>query len=352
MAVPCYARATPVTPLSHEECSPGPTPPEPPEIALPAILVSSRIAETYAGELARLAPGWDLAIVRGEEVEGAPLDDVEATFMSWELFPDHLGPYIRAVIQCKRLRWLHSLGAGVDNPFFKGLLERGIRLSTSSGAHAKTIAQSTIMLLLALSRDLPGWLEDQRAQRWNPRPFRELREGHLLVLGLGPIGLEIARLGDALGMRVTGVRRTPSGDEGFPVHPLSELDRVLPEADAVALALPLNDETRHVLDARRLALLPSHALVVNVGRGSLIDESALAAALESGALGGAGLDVFEVEPLPQESPLWGRRDVIVLPHCSGTVPENFERTAEIFLDNLGRYVRGEPLRNEVLTTGN
>lgn len=317
---------------------------------MPSILLSSRVADTYASELARLAPGWDLTVLRDEEIEGAPLDDVEITFMSWELFPSQMGPYIRAMIQCKQLRWLQSMGAGVDDPFFNGLIDRGIRLTTSSGAHASTIAQSVAMLLLALSRDLPGWLDDQRARRWSPRSFRELQGQHLVVLGLGPIGLEIARLGGALGMRVTGVRRTPAGDEGFPVHALSELDRVLPGADAIALALPLNDETQHVLDARRIALLPDHALVVNIGRGSLIDEAALAAALEAGQLGGAGLDVFEIEPLPESSPLWGRRDVIVLPHSSGSVDENFERTAEIFLDNLGRFLRGDALRNEVFST--
>jgi phosphoglycerate dehydrogenase-like enzyme len=320
-------------------------------LLLPAILVSSRIAETYADALEDAAPGWELTVLRGEAVEGAPLKDVEITFMSWELFPDHMGEYIRTMIQCKQLRWLQSMGAGVDNPFFKGLIDRGIRLTTASGAHASTIAQSALMLLLALSRDLPGWLEDQRERRWNSRSFRDLQGEHLVVLGLGPIGLEIARLGQALDMRVTGIRRTPTGDEGFPVHAMSALDRVLPHADAVAVALPLNDETRHVLDAGRIALLPSHALVLNVGRGPLIDETALAAALGAGQLGGAGLDVFEVEPLPKQSPLWGRRNVIILPHSSGTVSQNFERTAEIFLDNLGRYVRGEALRNEVFSTG-
>jgi phosphoglycerate dehydrogenase-like enzyme len=148
-------------------------------------------------------------------------------------------------------------------------------------------------------------------------------------------------------MRAIGVRRTPRGDEPCETWPLGRLDELLALADAVVLALPLADETRHLLDARRLALMKRGAWLVNVGRGALVDEPALVEALRNGRLGGAGLDVFEVEPLPPESPLWSLPNVLVTPHNSGDAPGNLERASEIFLDNLARFVRGEPLRNEV-----
>ena len=170
------------------------------------------------------------------------------------------------------------------------------------------------------------------------------------VVGLGPIGLEVARLGVALRMRTIGVRRTPRGDEPCETWPMARLDELLAQADALVLAVPLGDDTRHLLDARRLALLKRGAWLVNVGRGALVDEAALVAALQSGHLGGAGLDVFETEPLPPESPLWSMPNVIVTPHNSGDAPGNLDRAAAIFLDNLARYGRGEPLRNEVQST--
>jgi phosphoglycerate dehydrogenase-like enzyme len=146
---------------------------------------------------------------------------------------------------------------------------------------------------------------------------------------------------------VVGLRRRPRGDEPCEAWPMARLDELLALADALVLALPLTDDTLHLVDARALARMKRGAVLVNVGRGALVDEKALAAALESGHLGGAALDVFEVEPLPPESPLWGMRNVIVTPHASGSTPANLARAAEIFLDNLRRYAAGEPLRNEV-----
>ncbi|MCX5739031.1 MAG: D-2-hydroxyacid dehydrogenase, partial [Proteobacteria bacterium] len=142
-------------------------------------------------------------------------------------------------------------------------------------------------------------------------------------------------------------RRTPRGDEPCETWPMARLDELLAQVDGLVLALPLSEDTKQVLDARRLALMKRGAWLVNVGRGGLVDEAALISALQSGQLGGAGLDVFEVEPLPPESPLWSMPNVIVTPHNSGDSPANLHRATAIFLDNLGRYVRGEALCNEV-----
>jgi phosphoglycerate dehydrogenase-like enzyme len=156
----------------------------------------------------------------------------------------------------------------------------------------------------------------------------------------------VARLGQAFGMRVIGVRRVPRGDEPCVTWPLTRLPELLGQADALVVALPLAEETRGLLDAEALGRLKRGALLVNVGRGGIVDEEALARRLADGSLAGAGLDVFAREPLPESSPLWSLPNVIVTPHSSGSTPGNLERSAAIFLENFEHYSKGAPLRNE------
>jgi phosphoglycerate dehydrogenase-like enzyme len=312
-----------------------------------AILISDWVEERYGERIAGLAPRAQRLVLRA----GGTPDDagaVEIAYFSGDVFPERVRDFALALRDAKGLRWLHTFSAGVDHPWFQALRAQGVRLTTSSGAHAVPIAQTVVLYLLALTRDLPSWLDAQSRRAWERHPLRDLQGLVLGVVGLGPIGIEVARLGAALRMRVVGIRRHPRGDEPCETWPLARLDELLAEADALVLALPLTDETRHLLDARRIGLLKPGALVVNVGRGALVDEAALARALASGRLGGAGLDVFEVEPLPEASPLWSAPNAIVTPHNAGDTPGNLERATEIFLDNLGRFGRGEPLRNEVV----
>jgi D-2-hydroxyacid dehydrogenase (NADP+) len=311
-----------------------------------AILVSEAIEADFGDALRRAAPGRSLVVLRDGSPDGDPAS-VEVAFFSGDLYPEGTRDLARALHQAPGLRWLHSFAAGVDHPWFQALLGRGVRLTTSAGASAVPIAQTVMLYLLALSRDLPDWLREQGARRWSPRDVEDLQGQRLGVAGLGPIGLEVARLAGAFGLRVVGFRRAPRGDEPCETRSLAELDAVLPGLDWLVLALPLTPGTRHLLDARRLALLPARARVINVGRGALVDESALTRALAAGRLAGAALDVFEVEPLPPESPLWEHPGVIVTPHSAGSNPGNQRRAAELFVENLGRFARGEPLRNEV-----
>jgi phosphoglycerate dehydrogenase-like enzyme len=313
------------------------------------ILVTEPVESRYAGMFERAAPGVP-RVVLGSTALPEGLEEVEAVYFSGDLYPDGMGPFLRALKEVRSLGWLHSFSAGIDNVFFQRLLERGARLTTSSGAHAVPIAQTVMLYLLASSRDLPGWLAEQQRHVWKPRSVRDLQGRVLGVVGLGPIGQEVARLGSALRMQVIGVRREPRGDEPCETWELARLPELLARADYLVLALPLTDETRHLIDARALARMKREAFLVNVGRGELVDERALTDALASGALAGAGLDVFEVEPLPETSALWDLPNVIITPHSSGTSTGNLHRATEIFVDNLGRYVRGESLRNEVVAT--
>ena len=275
---------------------------------------------------------------------------VEAAFFSGDVFPEYSRQFFAAARKAPRLKWLHVFNAGVDHPIYTEMLERGVRLTTSSGSTAGPIAQTAIMSLLALARGFPRWLVAQRSRQWNPErksPPRDLRGQTVVVLGLGNIGAEIARLARALGLSVIGVRRGPprAEDPVDELHPPAALPGLLPRCDWLVIACPLTPGTRSLIDAPLIAALPRGARIINVARGEIVSEQALIAALRSGHLAGAYLDVFESEPLPPESPLWDLPNVLITPHDSAAAAGNDERVLAIFLDNLGRWrPRCLPLR--------
>jgi phosphoglycerate dehydrogenase-like enzyme len=199
---------------------------------------------------------------------------------------------------------------------------------------------------LALCRNTRAYAEAQSSAVWQGLDALDLEGRQMCIVGMGSIGREVARIAPHFGIEVTGVRRTPDGTEPCRTFPVSDLHRLLPSVDDLVLTAALTPDSRGLLGARELALLPRGAHVINVGRGELVDEPALVTALESGHVGGAALDVFAVEPLETESPLWRLPNVIVTPHTAGRTPISAHRAAEIFTDNLGRFARGEPLRNE------
>ncbi len=212
------------------------------------------------------------------------------------------------------------------------------------------IAQTAIGGLLMLSRPFLAWGESQRRSAWEPRegkPPADLATETLVVFGLGAIGREIARLGRALGLHVIGVRRSPraEGDSVDEMVTPAALAEVLPRANWLALACPLTEKTRGVIDAAAIAALPAGARILNVARGEVIDQDAMIAALRAGHLGGAYLDVTTPEPLPPDSPLWTLPNVIISPHNSAVAAGNERRQVDMFLANLRRWGRGEPMVN-------
>ncbi len=299
-----------------------------------------------AEEVQRIAP--DLEVVRlvgDERVAGTDIERITVAFFSGDAWPERTPNFMQVCLQAPELQWFHTMSAGVDHPVFRSFVDRGVTLTTSSGSSAAPIAQTVIMYLLALTRDLPGWLRAQAEHRWDQRGIRELDGLTMGVVGMGPIGTEVARLGAALGMRPIGMRRSVRGDEPCETWTFDRLPELVANVDVLVLAVPLTDETRGMVDADALASMRTDALFVNVGRGELVDEPALVEALRSGRLGGAGLDVFAVEPLPADSPLWDLPNVIVTPHSSGTSAGTNRRGEDIFLDNLARRVADDPLRN-------
>ena len=256
-------------------------------------------------------------------------------------------------LRAPNLRWTHVAAAGLDDPVFGRLLDRGIRITSASGTSAEPIAHSVIGGVLMLARGFPAWQRAQRDHAWRPLEGEalpaDLRGQTMTVLGLGAIGTAVARIARVLGLRVIGVRRRPPGADA----PIDEyaapdaLPSVLPRTDWLVIAVPLTDETRRLIDRRALALLPRGAHVVNVARGAIVDEGAMIDALRDGALGGAYLDVFETEPLPPESPLWDLPNVIVSPHDSGASRGYDARSLARFLENLERWSRETPLTKKV-----
>ena len=256
-------------------------------------------------------------------------------------------PFFGALLRAPNARWLHMFAAGTDNPVFAQLLRQGVRLTNSAGSSATPIAHTVIMHTIALCRDARTFAIAQHEHRWAERNAVDVEGRTMGIVGLGSIGSEVARLAQHFGIRVIGMRRTPRGDEPCETWPTSRLHELLPLVDDLVLTAPLTDETHEIIGARELALLRPGAHLVNIGRGQLIDEPALIAALQSGHLGGAALDVFVVEPLPADNPLWDLPNVIVTPHSAGGTPLADQRALAMFNENLGRYVRGDALVNEV-----
>jgi len=257
------------------------------------------------------------------------------------------GSFFKVLLNAPNAKWLHQFSAGTDNPIFAEVRRRGMRLTHSAGSSATPIAHTVIMHILALCRGARPLAIAQSEHMWADREVTDVEGRTLGIVGLGSIGSEVARLAQQFGMRVIGLRRTPRGDEPCETWPAARLHELLPILDDLVLTAPLTDETRNIIGVDELALLPRDAHIINVGRGQLIDEPALIEALQSGRIGGAALDVFVVEPLPADNPLWDMPNVIVTPHSAGGTVLATQRAADMFAENLGRYLRDEPLINEV-----
>ena len=255
--------------------------------------------------------------------------------------------------QAAQLQWLCSDHAGVDRYLDDAAWPHSeCILSNSSGAYGATISEHILMVLLMLLRRMPEYQADLERRQWTYyAPIRSVIGSHIVVLGTGDIGSNTARRLKALGASVTGVCRSGRSDEPAFDHvvPTAELDSVLPSADVLVMALPATPETVGILSRERLALLPEHAYVINVGRGSAVDQEALEEALRAGRLAGAALDVMMPEPLPAGHSLWDCPRLIITPHVSGNASLGLtcDINVDMFCADLARYAAGKPLGNLV-----
>ncbi|HUY79026.1 MAG TPA: D-2-hydroxyacid dehydrogenase [Ktedonobacterales bacterium] len=255
------------------------------------------------------------------------------------------------------LRWLALPSAGAERILRMGLTQArpDLIITTASGVHGVPMSEFVLSVMLIWARRWPEIFTAQREKRW-PESQLELMGGELDgatlgVIGLGAIGRRIAQLGRAVGMRVVALRRSATPGQTDPdadtLYAPNQLADLLGQADYVVLSAPSTPETDHLITAERLRQMKRSAVLINIARGELVDEPALIAALRDGAIAGAGLDVFETEPLPADSPLWSMPNVIISPHISGVTPRYSTRLATLFLDNVARLRSGQPLRNVV-----
>jgi len=294
----------------------------------------------------------DVADVRvADSVEGLTraLDGADVLFLAD--FRTHL--LALAWPSARDLRWIQTGSIGVDAVLIPEVVGSDVVVTNTRGVFEQPIAEYVLAVLLAFAKDLPRTLELQARREWSHRESQRLRGRRMVVLGAGPLAREIVLLARAVGVHVDVVgRRARDGEPGIgAVHAIGDLDPLLARADIVVLALPLTKDTHRLLDADRLGRVRPGAWLVNVGRGATVDEDALIAALGTGQVAAAALDVFDVEPLPPEHPLWHTKNVVISPHMSGDLVGWEDEVVRHFLENLERWRAGDPLRDVVDKTG-
>jgi phosphoglycerate dehydrogenase-like enzyme len=331
----------------------------PTAIALSPIL-SARYRTRDLELIRAAAPGARIVTLSREGLTDEPVEDVEVLLRGW-LSSD---AFDRLLARAPRLNYVHSASAGVERALTPAARERGLVITNARGVFSRPIAEYVLMMILAVSRRLPGLLELQRERTWQPLEGVELRDVTVGIVGLGSIGRAVGALATAFGCRVVAVRRRSDG--GAPTAAAADeetrsfgevmlervggpdsLPQLLAESDFVVLAAPLTPETEDMIDADALAAMKSTAWLINVARGRLVDERALIDALREGRIGGAILDTFREEPLPSTSAFYDLDNVIVTPHTSWSSGRVLDRSVELFCDNLRRYAAGEPLLNVV-----
>lgn len=313
-----------------------------------------RAALTFGWEIVRVAT---ITSGRGDGVADASPEAIAAA-RDAEIYFGYGAP--QSILEAgESLRWMHSGTAGVSGAITPALRESGIVFTNSAGVHAPAVAETVLGMMLHFARGLDVAVRAQAGAEWRTAPFEawpsvasELADAALGIVGYGGIGRAVAQRACALGMRVSAVRRRASRSEpdelGVTVHAGRDgLERILGESDYVVLAAPETRETRGLINGPALERMRRGSVLINVARGSLVDEEALVRALRDGHLRGAALDVFATEPLPATSPLWRLPNVLITPHVSSHTARFWDREAALLVDNLERYLKGRPLRNVV-----
>lgn len=265
--------------------------------------------------------------------------------LAWSLRPEQFA-------SAKKLKWIHSSAAAVHQLMFPELVASDVMVTNARAVHAPVVAEHALALIFALAKRLSQCRDYQAQKVWaqqllldqRPTP-RELDGATVCLIGLGSIGREFVRRARALGMKIMAIREHPERgpDSADAVYSRAQLSQCLPQADFVVLAAPLTPETRHIIDARALAALRPDSYLINVSRGPLIDDDALVAALRSGRIAGAALDVFAEEPLPPASPYWTLPNVLITPHTAAVTEKLWARHFSLISENLKRFFAGQPL---------
>ena len=299
----------------------------------------------FAERLTRDFPELKTVQIDNFESFESELSDAEIAF-TFALRPEHL-------LAARKLRWIHSPAAAVHQFLFPEFVKSDVILTNARGVHGPVVAEHVIALIFALAKKIPQAVRFQQQHVWGQeiawragqRP-REVAGATLGLVGLGSIGRSVAKHATALGMQVISAREHPEHQKPEFVHevlPSSRLDELLARSDYVVLAAPVTSATQGMIGRPQLAKMKPDACLINVGRGALVDETALIEALRDRKIGGAALDVFEKEPLPSDSPLWDLEHLLITPHTAGMTEKLWERHYVLFSENLRRYLNGQPL---------
>ena len=299
---------------------------------------------SWADRLAADVPGLDVVVADDDAAAEAVIARADAAYgwVSPSLLP-----------KARKLRWLQNPFAGpFPGYYYQGLIDHPVTITNPRGIYSDHIAHHILMFLLALSRGLPYWMQAQARGSWDrsvrKHGYVNVAGSTVLVNGVGGIGAEAARLCAALGANVVGIDPRPEHDCPADVHPPADLDDLLPSADFVITTVPHTPETEFMWNAERFRRMKPSAYFINIGRGMTAKLDDLTAALQAGDIAGAGLDVFEVEPLPADHPLWQQENVLITPHVAVADAEDIpERRYALLADNARRFLAGEPLRNVV-----
>jgi phosphoglycerate dehydrogenase-like enzyme len=325
------------------------------------LMMSQKMLDQLGQQVLQRTSGNSLELVSIESAVALQRRDIDLVFISREVTgtstKHQVHPELQAcynlMLNNAGLKWVHIHSAGADRPVYQSLLERGVQVSTSSGANARVVAAMALAGLLALNKRFPMLWTQQQNREWVPllgagRMPRDLPGQTATVVGWGPIGQEIGQLLQALGLKVIAIRTEAAGQEnGIEMVRFQDIQTVLPRTDWLILACPLTHTTRALVNAQVLQALSPGAHLINVARGEVVVQHELIDALQRGHLHGAFLDVFESEPLSADSPLWGMPNVIITPHAAGHSDGNAARVNQMFFENLQCWLAAQPLNNLV-----
>lgn len=321
------------------------------------VLVAIPVKKDQAKRLEQAAPGWEFRYRGGTNLiytnpeEAVPGPDLTKEDVAWaDVILGNVPDFF--LTGSPKLLWMQTGSAGVESYVRPGVLAENTLLTNATGAYGLAISEHMLGMLLELFKKLELYRDAQKDGQWKSLgAVKAVYGSTVLVLGMGDIGGEFGKRCKALGAKVIGVRRSnrQKPDYADEVHLLEDLDQLLPQADVVAVTLPGTEATRGLMNRERLAKMKEGAVLLNVGRGYIVDTEALCDALESGHLSGAGVDVTEPEPLPADHRLWRIPTALVTPHVSGFyhLEETHQRIVNIFVENLEHFRKGEPLRNQV-----
>ncbi|AIE59014.1 D-2-hydroxyacid dehydrogenase [Bacillus methanolicus] len=301
------------------------------------LVITHNLDECLTQKIKETVTEWDVVIGKDRTIWQNHLKDAEI-IAGWKKEMEE------SIEINSNLRWLQSWSAGVDDLPLEKLAERKILLTSANGVHAYPISETILALMLALTRKIHTYIKNQQSKTWHHSGLKlEMHQKTVGIIGVGAIGKETAKIAKAFGMTVLGVRRSGRPEEFVDeMFTTDHLNSILPKCDYVVVTLPLTKDTRHLFGKEQFVLMKPSAFFINIGRGEVVNEAELIQALQDGQIAGAGLDVFETEPLGENSPLWDMENVIITPHTAGSTEHYNKRVIEdIFIPNLKNYLEGK-----------